>query len=413
MSTLIKNANIIYPGHTFHGSTLDILVENGKITKIASGIENTGEFKEVNAQSLMLFPALVDAQCTIGEPGFEYKEDLHSAAEAAKNGGFSVLMMLPNTNPVLDNRGQLEYLKQKTAGLGVNIKPYSNISKEGNGVDLSEMYDMHEGGASAFSDGKRSINDVNLMKRALEYTQSFGGIVCNFPFDDRINPGAMVHESKQNIKLGIKSSPSIAEELMVNRDLYLQRYAGGALHLSTISTAGSVEILHEAKARGQKVSCSVALANLLYTDASLESFDTNYKTLPVLREVSDKQALIEGLKSGVIDIIVTDHTPENIENKDVEFDHASYGMTMIETALSLINEHLIADLGWDVVIQRMAIAPRQCFNIALPDLSEGSAFEFTLFDPNHTWTYNKASKASKSANTPVYNQALKGKVIRL
>jgi dihydroorotase len=123
--------------------------------------------------------------------------------------------------------------------------------------------------------------------------------------------------------------------------------------------------------------------------------------------------LIEGLKSGVIDIIVTDHTPENIENKDVEFDHASYGMTMIETALSLINEHLIADLGWDVVIQRMAIAPRQCFNIALPDLSEGSAFEFTLFDPNHTWTYNKASKASKSANTPVYNQALKGKVIRL
>lgn len=412
MSILIKSANIIYPGHTLNGSTLDVLVENGKILKIASSIENSGNFKEISAEGLMLFPALVDAQCTIGEPGFEYKEDLRSAAEAAKNGGFSVLMMLPNTNPVLDNRGQLEYLKQKTASLGVDIKPFANISKGGKGVDLSEMYDLHEGGAVAFSDGKHAIDDVNLMKRALEYTQSFRGIVCNFPFDDRINPGAMVHESKQNIKLGIKSSPAIAEELMVNRDLYLQRYAGGNLHLSTISTAGSMDMIHEAKARGQQVSCSVALANLLYTDQTLESFDTNYKTMPVLREESDRQALIEGLKNGVIDMIVTDHTPENIENKDVEFDHASYGMTMIETALPLINEHLITDLGWDVVVQRLAIAPRKCFSIALPDLSEGSAFEFTLFDPNHMWTYNKASKASKSANTPVYNKELKGKVVR-
>ncbi len=413
MSILIKSANITYPGHSLNGSTLDVLVENGKILKIASSIENSGNFKEISADGLMLFPALVDAQCAIGEPGFEYKEDLRSAAEAAKNGGFSVLMMLPNTNPVLDNRGQLEYLKQKTASLGIDIKPFANISKGGKGVDLSEMYDLHDGGAVAFSDGKHSIDDVNLMKRALEYTQSFGGIVCNFPFDDRINPGAMVHESKQNIKLGIKSSPAIAEELMVNRDLYLQRYAGGNLHLSTISTAGSAEMIYEAKARGQQVSCSVALANLLYTDETLEGFDTNYKTMPVLREESDRLALIDGLKNGVIDMIVSDHTPENIENKDVEFDHASYGMTMIETALSLINEHLIADLSWDVVIQRMAIAPRKRFNIALPDLSEGSAFEFTLFDPNHVWTYNKASKASKSANTPVYNKELKGKVVRL
>lgn len=413
MSTLIKNANVIYPGHALHGNTIDVLVENGIITKIASNIENTGNSKEIEAENLMLFPALVDAQCAIGEPGFEYKEDLRSAAEAAKNGGFSVLMMLPNTNPVLDTRGQLEYLKQKTASLGVDIKPYANISKGGHGKDLSEMYDMHDGGAVAFSDGKHAIDDVNLMKRALEYTQSFGGIVCNFPFDDRVNPGAMVHESKQNIKLGIKSSPAIAEELMVNRDLYLQRYSGGNLHISTISSAGSVDMIHEAKARGQQVSCSVAMANLLYTDASLEGFDTNFKTMPVLREESDRQALIEGLKNGVIDMIVSDHTPENIENKDVEFDHASFGMTAIETALPLINEHLIADLGWDIIVQRFSIAPRKRFGIALPDFSEGSAFEFTLFDPNHVWTYNKASKASKSANTPVFNKELKGKVVRL
>ena len=413
MNVLIKQAKVIYPGDSSNGQVLDILLNNGVIIKIDSNIAPVKNTKVIDRGKLILIPSLTDAQSTIGEPGFEYKEDLKSAAEAAKNGGFGNICMLPNTQPKIDSRGQLEHIKQKSQHLGINIIPYATVSRNGDGKDLSDMFDLHEGGAIAFSDGKNPIEDVNLMKRALEYTKSFGGIVCSFPQDDRINPGGMVNESEQNLKLGLKSTPAIAEELMVNRDLYLQAYTSGNLHFSSISSKGSVALIKEAKSRGQRVTAAVSLANLIYTDSKLQSFDTAFKTSPVLREEADRKALIEGLKNGTIDFIISDHTPENIENKDIEFDHASYGMTMLETALSLINEHLTADLDWETIASSFALNPRKRFNLAIPSLTEGSAFDFVLFDPNHVWTYNKASKASKSSNSPSWNKEMKGKVIRV
>lgn len=412
MSTLIKQVKIVFPGHDLNGKQMDILVENNRIKSIESNLNVSAE-NTIDASGMMLFPSLVDAQCSIGEPGLEFKEDLRSAAAAAKRGGFGVLLMLPNTNPTIDSRGQLEYLTKRSADLDVKIIPYATISKKTKGEELSEMFDLHDGGAVAFTDGKHAIEDVNLMKRALEYTLPFGGVVCSFPYDDRVNPGAMVHESKNNIKLGIKAAPALAETLMVNRDLYLQRYTGGEMHFSSISAKGSVELIAEAKQNGQKVTCAVPLLNLIYTDENLNEFDSNFKTMPPLREKEDQKALIEGVKNGIIDMIISDHTPENIENKDLEFDHASFGQTMLETALSLVNEHLANQLSWETIIEKFAIAPRKRFNLPMPELEVGKKNDFILFNPSETWVYDKANRSSKSTNSAVLNHTLKGKVVQL
>lgn len=410
MSILIKQVKVVYPTHKLNGKHVDILIDQNKIMAI-DGQLNVSADRIIDASEMLLFPSLVDAHCSIGEPGFEFKEDLRSAANAAKNGGFGTLLMLPDTNPCIDNRGQLEYIFNRSNNLGIEIIPFGTISKQLKGEELSEMFDLNDGGAIAFTDGKHAIKDVNLMKRALEYTLPFKGIVCSFPFDDRLNPGSMVHESKNNIKLGIKSAPSLSETLMVSRDLSLQNYCGGQLHFSAISAKESVQLIAEAKNKGQNVSCAVPLVNLLYTDERLEDFDSNFKTLPHLREIEDKNALIEGLKNGTIDMIVADHTPENIENKDLEFDHASFGMIMLETALSMINEQLSHILGWETIIDKFSISPRNRFGLKQPDLELGHEFNFALFDPNASWVYDSSERRSKSANSPLHNSTLLGKVV--
>lgn len=409
MKKLFKNVRIVFPGHGMDNKRVDLLIGNGIIERMAEVLDIPGA--EAVMGDLICLPALVDMQASIGEPGFEYKESFESAARAAQAGGFSDVVMLPATSPVLDNKGQLQFVTRNAQHLPVGIHAYGAVSKALAGQELSEMFDMHSAGAMAYSDGKKPINNANLMKRALEYTRNFGGTVCSFPFDDRLAPGGIVHESKNNTALGLKSSPALAEELMLNRDLYLLEYTGSRMHVSTISTAGSVRLLKEAKSRGLKLTCGVALANLLFTDRELNGFDSVFKTTPPLREESDRQALIEALRAGIIDVICTDHTPENIEAKATEFDHAAFGMTMWETALSLINMHLDKELGWDTVARTMSLNPRNILGLPYPELKEGAPFGFTVFDTQRTWTYDKRSCLSKSHNSPVFGQELKGRVI--
>lgn len=411
MKTLIKKAQVIYPGDALNKKQVDILVNNGVIEQIGDSLSANGA-AIIEAKELLCFPSLVDMQCSIGEPGLEYKESLESAAKAAKAGGFSHIVMLPNTSPVLDNKAQLHYIAHHSSDLPVNILTYGAISKNIAGEALSEMYDMHHSSAVGFSDGKRPIDDVNLMKRALEYARTFGGMVCSFPNDQRVAPGGMVHESVSNTQLGIKSTPALAEELMLNRDIYLLEYTRSKLHVSTLSSAGSVALVAEAKKRKLRLSAGVALANLLYTDDLLQGFDANYKTNPPLREQQDRNALVAAINDGSIDVICTDHTPENIENKEREFDHAEYGMTMLETALPLINMHLKKDLKWHKVIQAMSLNPRVLIGLPAPALKKGEPFDFTLFAPHAKWVYNKSSCKSKSHNSPVFGQELTGQVLQ-
>lgn len=411
MKTLYKNLNVCFPKHPLHGKTIDVLVNNGRISEIGMALSSEGSHI-IKSIDLMLMPSMVDMQCTVGEPGYEQKETIESAAEAGFAGGFSTIVMLPNTNPVVDNKAQLDFIHQKSKNLPCKVLSYGCISKGQKGAELSEMFDMHQHGAVGFNDGKKPISDVSLMKRALEYAKSFDALVCSFPYEDRLNPGAMVHESENNTSLGIKSAPSLAEEMMLARDMALLEYTESRLHVSTISTAGSLKIIKEAKGKGLQLTVGVALANLLYTDRNLNAFETVYKTMPPLREQTDVVELINAINSGEIDVIVTDHCPEIIENKDREFDHAEYGMTMLETALSLINMELSSKINWNTIVLMLSLNPRKILGLDMPKLEKGEPFDFIVFDPNHTWTYDRSMKKSLAENSPVFGKQLKGKVIR-
>ena len=409
---LIKQVIIHYPNHPFNGKTVDILVRNGLIEKVGLALKvESSDIHLISINGLLCLPGLMDAQCTIPEPGNEHRETLVSAAKAGKKGGFHCIAMLPNTYPVIDNKAQLRFVLNQADQLSLRILCYGSITKSAQGIELSEMFDLKQHGAIAFTDGKHAVSDVNMMKRALDYVKNFQGIVCSFPNDERINPGGMVNESPDNTTLGIKSTPELAEEIMLNRDIYLLEYTNSSMHVSTVSTKGSIELIKKAKDNKLDITAAVALPNLLFTEQELAGFDSNFKTLPHLRDEKTRKSLIEAVNNGTIDMIVTDHTPENIENKDREFDHAAFGMTMLETALSLINSELSSEISWEIVAKTMSLNPRKRFGIDLPQLEIGAPFEFTLFDPNSVWNYDEDSLASKSTNSPVLNKEMKGKVV--
>jgi len=410
MKKLVKHALVQYPGNKLDKQRIDLLVVNGKIEQIKDEIDETIADVVISGKDLVLFPSLVDMQCAIGEPGEEEKEDFQSASNAALAGGFGEIVMLPNTQPVLDSKTTLSGVKNETKHLPVGIHAYGALSKGCLGTELSEMFDLSSSGAIGFTDGKSPVTDSNMMKRALEYSNGLNTIICSFPLDARINPGGIVNESLDNLILGLKPSPNLAEELMVVRDLYLAEYTKARLHFSTISTEKSVELIRDAKKKGINVTCGVAIANLIFTEKQLAGFDSNYKTNPPLRSEKDRNALLTGVMDGIIDVVVTDHTPEIIENKDREFDFASYGMTMLETALSLVNEYL-TELQWDKLVETMSITPRKILTLQLPKLEQGEEFNFTLFDSADSWVYQDDVRQSKASNSPLLNKKLLGRVI--
>ena len=410
MIKLIKSAQLHYPGHKSDKQTLDLLIVDGTIKQIDKNIVSSDADEVISGDNLVLFPGLVDMQCSIGEPGDEDKEDFASASKSAHAGGFTDIVMLPTTNPVIDSKSTLSGIKNEVKNLRTQIHAFGALSKNCDGSELSEMFDLAKTGAIGFSDGKNPVKDSNMMKRALEYAKGFDGLVCSFPLDERINPGGMVNESPDNLTLGLKPSPSLAEEIMVVRDLYLAEYTNTGIHFSTVSTAKSVTLIREAKTKGIKVTCGVALPNLLFTEQQLSSFDSNYKTMPPLRSEKDRLALIEGVLDRTIDVIVTDHSPAVVENKNREFDYASYGMTMLETALSMINTEL-PELKWETFVEAMSIAPRNILKLSLPRLEVGADYNFTLFDTKKSWSYDNETKQSKASNSPMFNKQLVGKAI--
>ncbi|NQV53736.1 MAG: dihydroorotase [Flavobacteriales bacterium] len=411
MKTLIKNVQLIYPGHPGHKKSFSILTDGKKVLGL-KGDEKDAK-KVVDAKGMYLLPGLVDVQCHSGEPGFEDKEDLISLTRAARAGGFTDLFILPSTYPVIDSKSAVSFITKNAGHSGVTMHALGAISKDLKGEELSEMYDMFRSGARGFTDGKYPINDVNMMKRALYYVKNFRGIVFSFPNDERVAPGGMVNESPANTSLGLKSTPVLAEELMLNRDIYLLRYSDSRMHVATISSEGSVKLLAQAKKEKLDITAGVGLANLLFNEDVLNSFDTNYKTNPPLRSEKDRKALIQALKTGTIDMIVTDHTPEVIENKDVEFDQAHNGMTMLETALAAYQTTLSDDLDIDTFVEALSLRPRKRFGLEMPALEEGAAFQFTLFDPKKEWVYEAKGKHSKASNSPYLGKQLRGQVIEI
>jgi len=406
MNLLIKSATILNPGSPFHQQTADVLIEDGNIKTIAPNINANVEV--FDAAGSYLSPGFFDLNCNIGEPGLETKEDLTTGLQAAAAGGFTGLALMPDTEPAVHSKTEVEYIVNKTRSNLVDVYPLGTISHKREGKDLAEMYDMYLSGAKAFTDGNSPVKDAGLMERALLYAQGFGGLVFSYPEDVAIAGKAKVHEGVVSTLLGMKGIPSLAEELMIARDLYLAEYTGSPIHFSTISTKRSVELIREAKSKGLKVSCDVAAHHLVLTDEALLGFDSHYKVKPPLRIQTDIDALLQGLTDGTIDAIVSQHTPHEIEFKEMEFETAAYGMIGLQTAFSLA---LQAGLPAELIVEKLAVNPRKILNIALPVFEEGQAANLVVFNTETEWIFNKQTNRSKSANSPFLGQNLKGKIL--
>jgi dihydroorotase len=406
MNLLIKSATVIDPNSSFHQKVVDILVEDGYITLIAPKVNAKAEV--VDGTGMFVSPGFFDLNCNIGELGLETKEDLQSGTKAAASGGFTGIALMPNTQPPVHSKAEVEYLLNRAKNNLVDVYPLGAISHKRDGKDMAEMYDMFLSGAKAFTDGNRPVQDAGLMERSLLYTKGFGALIMSYPEDTAIAGKAKVHEGEMSTLLGMKGIPSLAEELMIARDLYLAEYTESKIHFSTISTTRSVELIRDAKKKGLKVTCDVAAHHLLLTDEALAGFDSQYKVKPPLRTQSDVDALIAGLKDGTIDAIVSQHTPHEVEFKDVEFEVAEYGNIALQTAFSTV---LKAGLGLDLIVQKMAVKPREILNVEASIIIEGKKANLALLDPNAEWQYTKQNNQSKSHNSPFIGQNLKGKVV--
>jgi dihydroorotase len=407
MKLLIKSAHILYPGSDFHQTQADVLVENGLISAIAESL-CADDADVVDAQGSYLSPGFFDLNCSIGEPGLETKEDLTTGLQAAAAGGFTGLALMPDTQPPVHSKTEVEYLINKTKGNLVQVYPLGTISYQRDGKDMAEMYDMYLSGARAFTDGDKPVKDAGLMERALLYAKGFNALVFSYPEDVAIAGKAKVHEGAVSTLLGMKGIPSLAEELMIARDLYLAEYTEAPIHFSTISTARSVELIRDAKAKGLKVTCDVAVHHLVLTDEALLGFDSQYKVKPPLRTQTDVDALLHGLNDGTIDAIVSQHTPHEVEFKDVEFEIAAFGIIGLQTAFSLAVK---AGLSPELIAEKLAINPRRILNVDQPVLNHGQAANFVLFNTDAEWSFDKQTNRSKSCNSPFFNQNLKGKVL--
>ena len=406
MNLLIKSATISDPGSPFYQQAVDVLIEKGQIVKIAKKIDS--DIEAFDARGKHLSPGFFDLNCNIGELGLETKEDLKSGTAAAAAGGFTGLALMPNTQPAAHSKSEIEYLVNRAKNNLVDIYPLGALSHKREGKDLAEMYDMYQHGAVAFTDGNRPVQDAGLMERALLYTKGFDALVLSYPEDTAIAGKAKVHEGEVSTLLGMKGIPSLAEELMVARDLYLAEYTGSKIHFTTISTERSVSLIKEAKKKGLPVTCDVAVHHLLLTDDALMGFDSQYKVKPPLRTKKDVKALLAGLKDGTIDAITSQHTPHEVEFKNVEFEVAEFGMIALQTAFSVALE---AGLSVNAIIEKMAINPRKILGLDVLVIAEGSEANLVIFDENADWTFDKANNQSKSYNSPFIGQKLKGSIL--
>ncbi|MEO1011506.1 MAG: dihydroorotase [Bacteroidota bacterium] len=406
MNILLKSALILDSGNKgLHTKKRDILLVRGRIQKIAAKIDPGEKVKIVALPNLHVSPGWFDGGVSFGEPGFEERETIANGLQTAAKSGFTDVVLNTDSHPVPDTSSNIVFLKNTGKGQVTGLHPLGCLTAGGRGKDLAELYDMKKAGAVGFYDYKFSLSNANLLKIALQYCQNFGGLVHSFPLDTSVAGKGVVQEGEVSTRLGLKGIPTLAEELRVSRDLFLLEYAGGKLHIPTISTARSVNLISEAKKRGLDVSCSVAVHNLWFTDETLEDFDSTYKTLPPLRSKKDIKALTKGIKEGVIDFVVSDHSPMNIELKKVEFDNAAYGTVGLESAFGALNVLFGAEKTVEILTRG-----RTRYNVEQPSIKEGEIANMTLFDPDFDYVLGAEHIWSTSKNSIFLGEKLKGKI---
>jgi dihydroorotase len=405
MKVLIKSAKIVCPESKFHLKKVDVLVENGKISKIGTSIKTKAD-KHIEIKNLHLSEGWFDSSVSFGEPGYEERETIAHGLEVAAKSGFTSVALNPNTFPVTDTSSSIAFLTGKAARKATDLYPIGALTKKSEGRELAEIYDMSQAGAVAFGDYKSPVENPGLLKIALQYAQNFDGLVLSFPQENQIAGKGQVNEGHNSTMLGLRGIPPLAEELRVARDLYLLEYAGGKLHIPCISTEKSVELVKNAKKKGLDVSCSVAIHNLFFTDEKLKEFDSNYKVLPPLREEKDRKALVKAVKDGTIDMVTSDHCPIDIEHKKLEFEQALYGTIGLESAFGALQKLFDTE-----TCVRVLTAGKNRFSIKKHKLEQGEKADFTLFTPDKEYGFTEKDILSTSKNSIFLGEKLEGKVV--
>jgi dihydroorotase len=405
MKFILREAKIIDSNSPFHNTTVDILVEDGFIKKIATSLPNSDETEEVKLDNLHVSQGWFDSSVSLGEPGYEERETIANGLTVAAKSGFTAIALQPNSFPIIDNQSQVNFVQNKAIGSATELFPIGALTKGSEGKDMAELFDMTKCGAVAFGDYNKSQDNANLLKIALQYVQDFDGLVIAFPQDEKIKGQGVVNEGAVSTRLGLKGIPNLAEELQIARNLFLLEYTGGKLHIPTISTAKSVQVIKDAKAKGLQVSCSVAVHHLVLTDEQLEGFDTRFKVSPPLRTEIDRKALLAGVLDNTIDMITSDHNPMDIEHKKMEFDIAKDGTIGLESAFVV----LMTVLPLEKVIAKLTLG-KVVFGIENTPITEGAKANMSLFTPEGKGIFAKAAILSKSKNSAFLGTETKGKV---
>jgi len=408
MNLLIKSAEILDDQSSHHKGQFDIHIVNGVIEKIGKDLKDPAA-DVIIGDGLKVSAGWVDMRAHFNDPGAEHKEDLDSGANAAMAAGFTKVLLMPNVNPVVDQKSAVQYIARHSKSKIIDLLPCAAVTKGAEGKDLTEMIDLQQAGAIAFSDGIETIWHTDIMLKALQYVQKFNGILINRAEDKMLTAFAHMNEGHVSTVMGLKGMPVLSETIMIERDLKLLEYAGGRLHISMVSSKEGVDLIAKAKAKGLQVTCDVGVNYLLFTEDSLEGYDTNLKVNPPYRTATDRQALISGLLDGTIDGIVSDHQPQDEESKKLEFDLAEFGTNNLQGFWPILNKVFAGQI--EKIIPSITSAPRRILGLDLMRIEEGAQADLTVFDTDTSWTLDAESNRSKSTYTPMWKKELKGKVL--
>ena len=411
MNCILRSVRIIDPNSAHNGKVRDILIENGSIKSIKAKINDKSGHQEIESKGALVSPGWFDMCANFCDPGEEHREDLPHGLKAAAAGGFTGVLLMPDTHPSVSSKSEVEYIRIKGSNNLVDVEVSGSLTERMQGKQISEYGDMKDAGALGFTDYKKDISNPEVLIRALEYAKNFDSIVLSFPFDSKISPGGMINEGEASVMLGLKGIPHISEVSRLKRDLDLMEYSGGRMHVHLVSTKESVELIKNAKKKGLPVTCGVAAHQLSFTDSDLSEFDTRLKVLPPFRSEKDRKAIIKALKDGVIDVVCSDHSPVDIDHKKIEFEYAEFGISGIETAFSSINTSTGDSLEDKRLIELLSINPRRILGIEIPSVSEGSKANLTVFNRDQINDFDTSNMKSKSQNNPFKPNELKGKVV--